>query len=213
MDTFSAQACIRFGWETFKKRPWFLIGANLFYFVVLGIVSAALSEIGKVGPAANFATSIINWVVQTFAGMGLIAFLLKAHDDVEHVALEDFWHPQNFWKYLGASILFVLTFVGGLILLIIPGIIFGIRYGFATYEVIDRGLRPMEAMAESRRITYGHKWELFLLAILSALVALLGLVCLIVGIFVAIPVTSLAFVHAYRVLQKQAGNVPAPVAA
>lgn len=205
---FTAGSCIRFGWDTFKKRPWFLVGSILLYMVVLGLVSGASGELGKVGPTVNLLTSIINWVVQIFAGMGMLAFLLKAHDDVEHVALADFWHPQPFWYYLGASILVMLAVIGGLILLIIPGIIFGIMYGFATYIVIDKSERPVAAMKESRRITYGHKWTLLWLGILLGLVFILGLVCLIVGIFVAIPVTSLAYVHAYRELQKRGAASP-----
>ena len=213
MDTFSAQACIRFGWETFKRRPWFLIGAFLLYMIVLGLISAVASEIGKVGPAVNFVASFANWGVQIIGGMGMIAFLLKAHDDIAHVALQDFWHPQPFLYYLGACILMFLAFLGGLILLIVPGIIFAIMFSFATYLVIDRGLSPMQAMRERKRITDGHKGTLFSLALLSVGVALLGLLCLIVGLFVANPVISLAGVHAYRVLQKQTVDISTSAAA
>ena len=211
MQEFSATECIKFGWETFKKRPWFLVGAHLLYVAVVVVVSVVLGEIGKTGSALNFVASITSWVFQLFAGMGMIAFLIKAHDDIEHVALKDFWRPDAFWKYLGAVILVFLAFVGGLILLIIPGIIFSIMFGFATYLVIDRGLRPMEAMRESRRITEGHKGELFSLALLSLGVFILGLICLLVGILVAIPVTALAFVHAYRTLSTKT-STPEPVA-
>src|SRR5258708_6035831 len=175
---FSAGSCIRFGWDTFQKRPWFLIGAMLLYTLVVGVVSSALGEIGKVGAAVNVVTTIVSWVLQMFAGMGMISFLLKAHDDIANVQLADFWHPQPFWYYVGACLLTFLVVIGGLILLIVPGIIFGIMYSFSTYLVIDRELRPLQAMRESRRITYGHKWTLLRLGLLSGLVVILGLVCL-----------------------------------
>src|SRR5580698_6911504 len=98
---FSVGSCIRFGWETFKKRPWFLIGSGVLYFFVVGLLSAALGEAGKIDPAFKVLAAAANWIVQIFAGMGMIAFLLKAHDDIESVALSDFWHPQPFWYYLG----------------------------------------------------------------------------------------------------------------
>lgn len=205
---FTAGSCIRFGWETFKKRPWFLIGAGLLYTFVIGVISAATGEIGKVGPTVNILAFIVNWFFQIVAGMGMIAFLLKAHDDIEDVRLADFWHPQPFWYYVGASLLALLIMLGGLILLIVPGIVWGIMFGFATYLVIDKGLAPAAALRESRRMTYGYKGRLFLLGVLSGLVALLGIVCLIVGIFVALPVTALAYVHAFRELQKRAGAEP-----
>ncbi len=208
---FSAGSCIRFGWETFKKRPWFLIGAGFVYVLVLGCISGALKEIGTVDPILGFVVGIVNAVVEVIAGMGLIAFMLKAHDDVEHLTLKDFWHPQPFWVYLGTIILFMLILLGGFILLIIPGIIFGIMYQFATYFVIDRSLQPIAALKESARITKGHRWALFGFGILCALITILGLMCLILGILVAIPVTSLAFVHAYRVLSARTNGTQVTV--
>lgn len=55
-------------------------------------------------------------------------------------------------------------------------------------------------MKESWRITKGHKWQLLLLFLALLLVNLLGLLALFVGIFVSVPITMLAFAHAYRTL-------------
>ncbi|HWP61053.1 MAG TPA: hypothetical protein VN495_00410 [Candidatus Paceibacterota bacterium] len=202
----TAGSCIRFGWETFKKRPWFLIGVYVLFLAVVGLIGGVLSELGKVGPAVAFAATIARLAIDMLAGMGIIAISLKAHDDVATITLSDLWHPEPFWYFVGASILAGLAVVGGIILLIVPGIIFALMFGFAKYLVIERGLRPMEALRESRRMTNGHKWMLFRLALLSFLVVLLGVVCLIVGVLVAVPVVTLASVHAFRTLQSAAGN-------
>jgi len=63
-------------------------------------------------------------------------------------------------------------------------------------------------MGESNRITRGHKWQLFGFVLLLLLINLLGLLALVVGILVSIPVSTLAFVHAYRVLGGKAGTPP-----
>jgi uncharacterized membrane protein len=206
MNTFTAGSCIQFGWDTFKKRPWFFIGATLLYLVVIAVVVSLLNELIVQGGILAFIGTIARLAVQMLISMGVISFALKAHDDVEHVSIMDLWHPRPFWKYIGASLLFGLIFVVGLILVIIPGIIWGIMFGFAVYLVIDKNMWPIEALKESKRITYGYKWELFLLGILSFLVALLGIICLGVGLLVAYPVIIFANVHAYRVLSQRAGT-------
>ena len=88
------------------------------------------------------------------------------------------------------------TFLAGLV----PGIIIAMGLAFVPYLVVERGLGPIDAIKESWRITKGHKWQLFLLVLALLGINLLGLLALVVGIFVAIPVTMIAFVHAYRTL-------------
>ncbi len=76
---------------------------------------------------------------------------------------------------------------------------------FTTFIVIDRELGPIEAMKESMRIARGHRWPLLGLIVLLALIVLVGVLALFVGLLVAMPVTTLAFVHAYRVLSGAGG--------
>lgn len=208
MGNFSAGSCISFGWETFKKRAWFFIGSYLLFVVVIGIVSVALNEIIAYGGALALIGTLARLALQMLAGMGGVAFALKAHDDVEHVGLSDFWRPHPFWSYTGATLIYLLVFFVGLVLIIVPGIIWGIMFGFASYFVIDKNMGPIEALKASKRIVYGHTWELFLLGVLSCLIMLLGLVCLLVGIFVAIPVTAIALAHAYRTLEQKKVSTP-----
>ena len=94
-------------------------------------------------------------------------------------------------------------------MLIVPGIIFTLMFLFTTFIVVDRELGPIEAMKDSHRITRGHKWPLLGFLVLLMLINLAGLMALVVGLLVTIPVTSLAFTHAYRVL----GGRAAPDAA
>jgi uncharacterized membrane protein len=206
MDTFTAGSCIRFGWETFKKRPWFLIGAAFFYFVVIILVSSILNELIDQGGVVAFVGSFARTAVQMLAGMGAISFGLKAHDDIANVSILDFWRPRPFWKYTGTAILFGIIFLAGLVLVIVPGIIWGIMFGYAAYLVIDKGLWPLQALKESRRITYGYKWKLLLLGIFSILIAIVGVICLGVGLLIAYPILILANVHAFRTLQQRAAS-------
>jgi uncharacterized membrane protein len=143
---------------------------------------------------------VINLAFGTLLSMGATAFYIAAHDNPDGAELSMLWHPRPFWKYLALSILLAIVVGAGLALLIVPGIILFLMFMFSTFIVIERGLGPIDAMSESRRLTRGHKWQLLGFVGLLFLINLLGLLALIVGILVSIPVSALAFVHAYRTL-------------
>ncbi|HXG79813.1 MAG TPA: hypothetical protein VNJ31_10815 [Methyloceanibacter sp.] len=201
---FSPGAAVRFGWEAFKQRPWFFVGTAFIILALSLLIDALTSRIDALitGSAEepSAAGFVINIGLGTLLSMGTTAFYLAAHDNPAGAQLSLLWHPQPFWKYLGASILLTLAVLVGFVLLIVPGIIFGLMFMFAPFIVIEREAGPVDAMSESNRITRGHKWPLFGFMLLLVLINLLGLFALGVGLLVSIPVSTLAFVHAYRVL-------------
>lgn len=209
---FSMESALRFGWETFKKRPWFFVGSTLVILLVsvaIDVLTGALD--GIISGTADEPTiigTVINFALGTLISMGATAFYLTAHDNADAAELSLLWHPRPFWKYLGASILLTLVIVAGLLLLIVPGIIFALMFMFTPFIVIERELGPIEAMKESDRITRGLKWPLLGFIVVLLLINLLGALALGVGLLVSIPVSTLAFVHAYRVLAAKAGTPP-----
>jgi len=210
---FSIGSAVDFGWETFKKRPWFFVGTSLVILLlniaagaVISVIDAGLTgSMDKTTPISFMADLVLG----TFINMGVTAFYLNAYDNPDTVSLASLWHPQPFWKFLAASLLLGLAIVIGFLLLIVPGVIFTLMFMFATFIVVDRELGPIEAMKESKRLAHGHKWALLGFVLMLALINLLGVLALGVGLLVSIPVSSLAFVHAYRTLTANAGPPPA----
>jgi uncharacterized membrane protein len=207
---FSPGSAIRYGWETFKQRPWFFVGATfiiaILYAVAGGIGSGIDSLFGGSAEQPTIAGSIVNYALGALISMGVTAFYLAAHDNPEAAEFSMLWHPQPFWKFLGTSILVTLAIIVGFVLLIVPGIIAMLFFMFSTLLVIDRGLGPVEAMKESMRITAGYRWPLLGLVCLLLLILLAGALALMVGLLIAMPVTTVAFVHAYRVLSGRTGQ-------
>ena len=70
---------------------------------------------------------------------------------------------KSYWPLVGALIIYILGGLIALLLLIVPGIIFFIRYYFAFLAIIDKKLGIRDALAWSTKITNGHKAQLFLL--------------------------------------------------
>lgn len=209
MRTLSVGDCVRFGWETFKQRPWFLIGALLLAMIISSLPSMFVST-PQVGPDGQIIPqplttldaimSIASIIASIFVGIGITTFSLRAHDNVQGVQLSDLWNPSPFWRFLGAHILTLIAVTLGMLALIVPGIIIAMGLAFVPYLVVERGLGPVEALKESWRITKGHKMQIFLLVLALIGINILGLMALVVGVFVTFPLTLLAFAHAYRTL-------------
>jgi len=214
MPAFSIGDCIQFGWETFKKRPGMLIGAFLLTIIIPSIPGLFFPapEVVQGAPpppptAAHALASLLSAVLSIFATLGATTFSLRANDDVAGVKLADLWNPQPFWRFLGAELLTGFIIFIGFVLLIVPGIIAAVGLGFAPYFVIDRNRGPIDALNESWQLTKGYKGQLFLFGLALIGINLLGLVALVVGLLVSIPVTWLAIAHAYRTLQ----SLPRPL--
>ena len=212
---FTIGSALRFGWETFKKRPWFFIGASIafaFAYLVASLVSGIIDTLlGGSAENPTLVGSLLDFILGIFISMGMTAFYLAAHDNPETVELSALWHPQPFWKFLGASILMYLAIIIGLALLIVPGLIAIVLFMFTTFIVIDRGLGPIEAMKESMRIGRSDRWTLLGLFALMMLIFVAGIMAAFVGLLVAMPVATLTFVHAYRILSAKASLAPAAI--
>lgn len=187
-----------FGWETFKKRPLFFMGAVLLIVVISGILSSITD--GKSAGVMGFLTGLAVVLINVFIEMGLVSFALKAERDTVSLTLKDLWHPNSFLYYAGAKILTGIIVIVGLVLLIVPGVIAALALIFATYLIIDRNMGPIEAMKESVQMTKGHRWQLFLLALALLGINILGALALMIGLLVSVPVSLFALAHVYRTL-------------
>ena len=112
-----------------------------------------------------------------------------------------------FSKYILSLIIYGLIVLAGLILLIIPGIIWAIKFQFFGYFIVDKGLGPIESLKQSAKITKDTKWTLFLFGLLSGLINLLGALLLLVGLFATVPTTMMAKAFVYRKLLGQVNKV------
>jgi hypothetical protein len=104
----------------------------------------------------------------------------------------------NYLNIVLANLLVVAIVGIGLVLFILPGIIFGCRLSFVTYLVMDKGLDPVAAIEKSWSMTRGHGWRIFFMYVLAIVLVGLGLLVVAIGAFFAMIWVSCAFAALYH---------------
>lgn len=197
---FSKKEAISLGFELAKKNIIFFIGIFVIV-VVISMVSGAVQVAAALDkqPFAYIILNVVMFIVNSIIAMGLIKVTLELIDKKKPKFSDLFYVKPLVNFILGSLIRGVITFIG-FILFIIPGIIFSIRLQYVTYLIVDKNLSPVEAVKKSWNMTKGNTWNLFFLGILLFLVNILGVILLLVGLFITVPLTMLATAFVYRKL-------------
>lgn len=192
MKDFRIDDVLGFGWEVMKRNFGYFAGL----LAVAFLIQIGLSMIPMIGGLVSNVFSIV-------MGIGFIRIALGFCDQqrLPFGTLFNGW--DRFWCYLGGGILYGLIVLGGMILLIIPGIIFAVMFQFVYYFVVDQGLGPVDALKASAMLTKGVRLKLFGFGLLLGLINIAGVLCLFVGLFVTIPTVMVAGALTYRHLVLQ----------
>lgn len=234
-NRFSIKRALRFGWETMKKNFWFFVLIFLIIFainIIGGYLTDYLQTRGEVELKVFNATSlwgviipgivmqIILWVLGIIMGIGLIKISIKLADGQEARMADLFRHYRLFFGYIFGSFLYFLVVLIGLILLIVPGIIWAIKYQFVLYFIVDKNMGIADSMKSSGQATYGAKGKLFWFGVLISLINLVPTIILMIlvffynflgfialaGFIITIPTVVVATAYIYRKLESSAGG-------
>lgn len=104
---------------------------------------------------------------------------------------------------LATQAILVFIVFAGLLLFIYPGIVWSLKYLFAPYLAVDKGMTPKEALAASAKMTEGIKWDLVAYIGATAVLTYFGLLMFIVGFLVSAPVAMLSYAVLYTVALKR----------
>jgi hypothetical protein len=216
-----ANAGIDFGvvseaWKLLTQQ----VGPWVAAMVVMGIVSALVNQIldviffGPVGwPMAKFdLTGLGIASALARAGMGAVvsalvdaffvagAFLMA----IEHVRTGRarvellFSGGRHYPQMLLLCVLWHLLLTMGMIACILPCFILAGLFLISPLLVLDRGMNAVDALVTSLRLLQRNAIEATLLAILTVLVALAGVIACGVGVFITLPMIFLVPCLLYR---------------
>jgi hypothetical protein len=146
----------------------------------------------------------------------IFAVIMLASARGEKLTFQQAWAYVNShgWRVLGVSVLGGLAIIGGLILLIIPGLIFAAWFSLAPYVVLEEDAKPIEALKRSKDLVSGHvieMWGAFGLTsaasvVLSVIPVLGPIVAFVLAVLYA-PATAIRYL---QLKELKASGKPAP---
>lgn len=128
----------------------------------------------------------------------LYAWIGPSADEVRHMAGWD-----AVLAFVAKYGIFISLEILVLAIDLVPVVMVATYFGFALYILVDLRVSPIEAMRLSGKVTKGAMLPLVYFALVAALVNLAGLLCLVVGLLITMPATSLAHFCIYRDLLRQ----------
>ena len=123
-------------------------------------------------------------------GLGLLGIRRASGRDTP---VRTLWEPYT--MAIPLLIMFILMgvlIVGGLVLLILPGIYLAIAYSFAPYLIIEKGMGVWESLETSRKAITQYWWRYFGLMLVSALLIIAGIIPLFIGLIWVLPIVTIA---------------------
>ena len=206
--TFSIRAAIKHGWQVVTEDLGLyiaMVAIPILVTVVFSIVQGILEKRVPVLPAMlGLAGTLMTLLFQ----LGQIKMVLKTEENLKPEVSDLFSGGPLYLNSLKATALFLLRLIAGFVLLVVPAVIWALRYQFYNYAMVDKNLSARDSMRESARITEGAKWKLLELTLVLIALNIAGALCLLVGLLVTMPVSMIAMGHVYRELQGQSDSAP-----
>jgi hypothetical protein len=184
------------------KQAWTNIWPNFWWLLLFGFL-AAVAGGGPSAPMPQDGDFDPLWIGINIAG-GLLAIFLgiplgygvaKAHLEASRgrkPAWKDLGYAfgPRYWPSIGLGLTTMLIVIGGLILLIVPGIYWAVRLAFTQQRFVEDGLGVRDTIRASFADTKGRWWNVFGLVLLAIPLVIVGLLALVVGVFVALVLIS-----------------------
>lgn len=149
--------------SNFKQFIWMLLVGFLatlpFYLFVFLMGLNGVRGAGDIIFGLLAFAAVIFMIYYTVRSQIGLYFILK---DPKISFKENFKNTRtHFWKFFGLSLLVGVLVLLWSLLLIIPGIIFGVFYGFAIYILVFENIGGMAAIKKSQQLVTGYWWPVF----------------------------------------------------
>ena len=198
-----------FGWGQMKK---FFLDLFLITLIV-GVVWIPFSMIHSLDGTGTPGGTILQLFAFAYLLLlrppfdyGAAFVFLKAVRSEQFEVKDMFLSFENYLNVVLARVL-VTAIVGmGIVLLIVPGIIFACKLAFVKYLVMDRKLDPVEAVKESWKMTRGYAGHIFVIGLLAIPIGLAGFILFGMGILLSIIWIRSAFASMYYAVESSEGE-------
>ncbi len=201
MFNLSVSSILAEAYEYLKRKLGFYIALVIVY-MLLGVALYLIGDtLGKVG-------RYLVRLVEIYLNAGVLKIIIKDINGEEPELFDMFTAQDVYINFLIAGILYGLAVGFGVLLFIVPGIIFAIMWQFYKFGVVDKKLGPVEVLRYSGDLTKGYRWTILGIDIVLILVNLAGALALGIGLLFTIPLTMIAEAVMYKRLRDNMEGVP-----
>lgn len=195
---FSIEEIVGKAWEMFKSRALYHIGFMVLVVAVQAIFTLYLADF-------TFLYSIF-LAPPLVCGFYLVA---NRQSQREYVDFQNYFDGFKYWwNLITTNLISSIAIVLGIICFVVPGIYLLVGYMFSLLFVIFGGFDFWTSMELSRRLVHTNWLKFFLFVLALIALNILGFLCLIVGLFVTIPMTYLAVYILFEELTIDAVDEP-----
>ena len=198
-SAFENKAALREGWAQTKRHfPSFAL--LVLVSILLSVLSNAFGQ-GFFGSLWRFLIDL----VQVAVWMVWVRFALSAEEGRAPDPAEIRPTLSSYVEFLLGSIAYWVIVTIGLVLLVVPGVIWAVRFGLFPFFIIDQKMDTLAALKRSYSTVRGITGQLLVFALIVFGLNLLGAICFGIGLFVSMPVTAIAAAYVYRKVRGRAG--------
>jgi uncharacterized membrane protein len=225
---YRATEAISYGWRKFKARPStllvpmivvlvVLIAADLLIqFVIVGGLFGSKSCDTAVNTAGQPTVDCGQSFWRQLLGAGLGAALISLVAQIMLAGIyrgalrvidgEGFSLGQLFEGYNKMQVVFAAIFIAvatgiATILCFLPGVLIAFLTSYTLFFIVDQQLEAAEAIAASVKMVWHNFGHALLFFILAAICVVIGLIALVIGLLVAVPVVVFGAAYTYRRLE------------
>jgi predicted Ser/Thr protein kinase len=199
--TVNIKSCFRRAWALLRKDFWPLIGVTALVVALVAVAGSAGALLGTPPPHDGFApgTSVLMILVYGPLMGGLSLYYLKRiRGEPANIEVVFCGFSNRFLHlFLAGFVTWALTALG-FVCLILPGIYLLVAWWFTLTLVIDKRMEFWPAMELGRKVVTRHWWIFFGFYLLVLLTFALGVLALVIGIFVTVPLGMIAATYAYE---------------
>jgi hypothetical protein len=154
------------GWLAFKENPKNLILGSL----VLSGLSVLFTTV-HILTGGFWVIFVSQFFIIPVLGVGWLYLCLMTVRGKETGFAILFSAFKRYGRIWVTYILFILLVVAGVFLIIVPGVLWALRYGMSLFTVMDTSRYARNAFRHSKQITKGSLGKLFVAALIAALLS------------------------------------------
>jgi hypothetical protein len=199
--TNSAAPHFRIAWRAFKAHPGLFVASILVLFASWAALEVAVITLHRLGVVFNVLVHLAFLVFFSGITAGLMVITLEVLAGQAPRLATLFGSLDRGPQLLLAFFLYALGVAFGLILLVAPGIYFGVRCAFFAHVLATTKASAMQSLHKAASLSQGRWKPIFVLLLKVFLLNLLGAAILGVGLLITAPVSLLATANFYCTLE------------